>query len=528
MLASVTAAAAVVVAVLAAAPTGRARADGDTGAAVAAAAFPDVAGLLRDAWVSDGAQGYFVDNPLGAQQPVFDLYQTRWELEAHPVRLDGAAVTAWTADALLGQAPSTGLPAIAQIQYAVRIRQLAGVPVSGAERQAVQQALGRLHGGGGYASGAGEQPDLGSTAEALQILGAVGLPVPAGIELPAAGATLSLSEALSVVEIRAALGQDVRTAAAQLEAALAKTTPDALWLSAQYALRQLPGSGGLPSLADGACGNAVSRDGAVSLPGQHGSDPQATFYAVRLGCAGARESAAAPHSRAGWPTAQAAAGSAAASLAALRLAGDAGLTTQYAAPLRRELAAVWLPAAVSATGDGTDAVVRRLDVRLLGVGLGVELHGLPVPDGVVPENPAARLPALEEVSLAPSAAARQRLRQAVAQDRTAAPSMADAVWLELAAGVLGDADLGHRARQEAGRLCSAAGSSRRCAESSGGAASLSATALGLWILRPVGATAAEPGWTAAGMAAQALPLATLVLLDELRLGQYGGPLPLLF
>src|SRR5207253_130635 len=101
---------------------------------------------------------------------------------------------------------------------------------------------------------------------------------------------------------------------------------------------------GIPPVSPPECERAINRDGAVSLPGRTESDPQATFYAVELGCADARLLAVSPHSRAGWPNQRAIDDSLGTSVAALQVASEIGMANHFTAQLERQGRSVWLPA----------------------------------------------------------------------------------------------------------------------------------------------------------------------------------------
>ncbi len=515
----------------------RAGSAGPVGDAVTGAAVVE---LLRDSWVSDGDRGYFLDAVRSRSGTPMSLYRTRWWLRLGSTGPGGTAgvggttgvrpdsLRSWLAPALDGRLSGSGLPAVAQVDYAVAALSSVRATVDAARVARTVEAL-RRH--GQYRGSAGaDSPDWGSTAVAVRVLTELRLPVPAEVvdaaadrlrELAAGTTTQAqLSEAVSLIEIAGHLGPgfagrvpSVPGLAAGADQALAAMRPDAVWLSARSALRQAAAQlgGSLPPVDPASCAGLVGGTGGVRLPGQAVDDPQATYYAVQLGCRGARVPAPPAHSRAGWPEPDAGTEALGASVVGLRLARLLGIADAFAAPLDRQARSVWLPVA-----RHEDRPVDLANLALLGAALGAGSRLGAQVAAALPVDPAARtdaellvrLVALRYTPAGPAhRSARTWIRAAADRGRSDSGdsdrSMVRAGWLVLAADLLGDPALRTRAMAEAAALRVAPGryAGGRPADGAPLAASFTASLTGVRLDAPAPADDVRKGWTLAGFCA---------------------------
>ncbi|UWP86115.1 hypothetical protein Dfulv_18470 [Dactylosporangium fulvum] len=462
--------------------------------------------VLEDSFVRDGARGYFVD--AAARSPAFSLYTSAWNLrlaEATGAGTDGLApgsVAAWIGPALDGRAPE-GLPPVAQLDLAVGMLQQLGAPI---DRDRVARTLAELYRADRYAaSGTVPDGDWGSTALAVGVAVRLGVPVPSQVVAATAAALadrgLPLGATVAALITAAALHDRLDAGAAALAAARVRET--AAVLAAQPPDMSVPAGG--PDAADLSLayqlGAAARRLGAGDLrppvrcftrPDDAPADPQVRFYAHELGCAAAGEVVPTAHSRAGWPTVQAARAAVAASAAGARLAATSGVLDRYAPALRRQLAEVWLPRpgpdptepanlavladvlGAAGPGDVTDAQLRAAasdDVRLLLCLLRRRLARA---------GPPGRAAVADAV--------------AAARTRAAPPSLWRAAWLAVAGELLADPALGEAARREAAALRLADGI---YAAAPGRPPTIGASSVGVWLVPPDGDTLAA--WSRAGL-----------------------------
>jgi hypothetical protein len=505
-----------------------------------------------------------VDVARAATDPAFSLYETYWQLRlaARCGRGSGgvraASVQAWLGPALDGQLDASGLPPVAQIDYATQILGLLGGSTDAA---GVARAIERLRAGGGYRTGpAAAAPDWGSTALAVSVLNRLGLQVPAAVLRSATAAAVagpaggeSLPQLIALAQLAAQLapgpGSTLLAAAQRLvgiaDRGLQVTgqRPDAAWLVLAAGLRQAAAALGTAVTAAGRqVGGrlAGARDGGVPLPGQLDADPQATFAALELGCpAWPRVTA---RSRAGWPP-PAAAADPGPSAAALRIAREIGFAGRFREPLRRQLDEVWLWQAN--TADDAAARMRRVNLRQLAAGLGPQVsrraaRSLPRPvfgPGHDAGGDAALLLALLELaSSAPLPAERAAAMSysLAAARRGGAPVLIRAAWLALAGRLFDDPVVYGQGACLARRLRWGEGV---YAASPAAAPSLTASAMGVWIERPADHVLLH--WRAAGIcpdresgatgerpsAAGQLSLRALAIMLAARRRRYGELLP---
>ncbi|MER5915151.1 hypothetical protein ABT124_33010 [Streptomyces sp. NPDC001982] len=534
--------------------------------AAAPAVRVDARELLRDAWVTDGRRGWFVEGADSAAASPFSLYETAWRLRlaarsghdpralADPDRLRG-----WMRAAERGRLGSSGLPAVAQVDLAVDALLTAGGTV---DRTDVARTLESLRTGGGYRTGpSAHTADPGGTAVAVRVLTRLELPVPEPVRAANSRALAGLSardaaeapgRAVPVLETAAALGvtgADRARAAGLAEAAqsaLARLDVDPVRLSSEAALRAAASRLGarLPRFDPETCDGRVLRDGGIGLPGAGQSDPQATYWALRLGCSAVRAPAAGAHSQAGWPTAQARESALSASAAAVAVARSTGGTAEFAAPLARQVREVWLPRVARPAPYDTAELVDRVDLRQIARALGEDVtrdvaRGLPAPTlRGVPSTDDARL-LLSTLDARGSAPAQHALCAVGSPVRTSAGrsggSIVRAAWLAVAAEVCHDPGLRARAVATA-RAARVADAVYRV----GADPSFEASVLGTWIERP--RTDAVAAWARGGLCrgdrcaetpdrlrtADHTPLRTLAVLLAARAGHYGELFPVSF
>ncbi|MEV2255651.1 hypothetical protein AB0I94_34720 [Streptomyces sp. NPDC050147] len=548
---------------------------GPSGARDAGAGAPaprvDARELLLDSWVSDGKRGYFVDGAQSTASSPFSLYETTWRLRtaklagSRGVHVEPDRMRPWVSAAEQGRLESSGLPDIAQIEFAVEAQLAAG---GSPGRARVARALEGLRRGEGYrTASSAKAADQGSTAVAVRVLTRLGLPVPAPVRTRATGLLASLTPAdvtrdpgaaISLLQIAGTLDltPPPRTAAlaATAHRALAQHDMDAVRLASEDALRTAAGQLGvrLPAFDPASCTAAVGPDGGVALPGGTAGDPQATYLALRLGCAGAKAPAPGPHSRMGWPRKEARESALGSSAAAMEIAGRTGHTEPFAAGLARQVREIWLPAASrhKAPYDTAQLAV-RVNLQQLVRRLGAPL--VRTVDARLPASSAASLPAGDEARLLLSAL--DLGASARGRDQLCAPgsalrslksppgkgssgkggSLTRAARLAAVAQTCDDA----RLRQQAVREARAS----RVGEgvySSGKGASFESSVAGVWITRP--AADIEAAWRRAGLcagdrcaesgdqlkSADHTPLRTLAALLAVRAGAYDGLFPIAF
>ncbi|MGW5869076.1 hypothetical protein ACWFRJ_43900 [Streptomyces sp. NPDC055239] len=551
---------------------------GPSGVRDAGAGAPrvDARQLLLDSWVSEGKRGYFVDGAQSTAGSPFSLYETTWRLRtaklagSRGVHVEPDRMRPWASAAEQGLLESSGLPAIAQIEFAVQAQLAAG---GSPDRARVARSLEGLRSGDGYRTArSAKAADQGSTAVAVRVLARLKLPVPAQVRTRAAGLLASLTPAgvtrdpgaaISVLQTAGALRltPPPRTAAlaAAAHRALAQRGMDAVRLASEDALRTAAGQLGapLPAFDPASCAAAVRPDGGVALPGGTAGDPQATYLALRLGCAGAKAPAPGAHSRMGWPGKEARETALGSSAAAMAVAGRTGYTEPFAAGLARQVREVWLPAASrhKAPYDTAQLAV-RVNLRQLARTLGAPLvrtvdAGLPAPTAAsVPAADEARL-LLSALDLGASARGRDRLCAPSSALRTVKSrsgkggsgkggsagggSLTRAARLAAVAGACDDARLRQRAVRESGASRVGEG-----VYSSGKGASFESSVAGVWITRP--GTDVEAAWRRAGLcagdrcaesgdrlkSADHTPLRTLAVLLAVRAGAYDGLFPIAF
>ncbi|MBO4258879.1 hypothetical protein [Streptomyces griseorubiginosus] len=533
-----------------------------------AAVRVDARQLLRDAWVTDGRRGYFVDGADSATATPFSLYETAWRLRLaarsgqDPRRLvDPDRMRRWLTTAEQGRLDSSGLPAVAQLDLAVNALLTTGGTV---DRTEVAHTLESLRTGGGYRTDpSARTPDAGATAVAVRTLTRLGLPVPGRVRAANSRSLSDLStvrpadvapdQVVPLLQTAAALrvtGVD-RERAARLahaaEAALTRLGADPVRLASEGALRDAAGPLGvrLPGFDPATCDGRVRRDGGIALPGGTQSDPQATYWALRLGCSAVRVPAPGAHSRAGWPTEQARESALSASAAAVAVAArSVGGVTEFAGPLARQLREMWLPRAARPAPYDTAELVDRVNLRQIGRALGPSSthdvdKGLPAPTprGVMATDDARLL--LSTLDARDSTPARHALCSAGSTLRTAAArsggSLVRAAWLAAAADVCHDPGLRARAMETArtARVTTAV-------YRAGADPSFEASVLGTWIERP--RTDALTAWTHAGLCygdrcadtparlrtTDHTPLRTLAVLLAAKAGDYGALFPVAF
>jgi hypothetical protein len=504
-------------------------------AAVATITPDQVRASLTDSWVSDGRRGYFVDNAHSAAHPPFDLYQTYWRLRLAQWSghagdgVSAGAVQAWTGGALTGDLAVSGLPAIAQIDYAIR---MLGLLHGKADASRVAKAVERLRSGGLYRIDATAAPDWGATALAVDVLTRIGAQVPAPV-LAAVRAALGgpppgggLPQLVALLRTAGELGPRatgsvpatvleglVHTAYVTLSDAAPKA--DAVWLTQQDDLRTTAKLLGLtmPAVAAQSCDRLVGADGGVRLPGQPGPDPQATLAALEAGCRTARVPADTAHAPGGWPNREAVADAVRASTAGMRVAREAGVTGRFAAPLRRQVAEVWAPANRGpAATPGTR--VERTNLRILagllgGAAASAVVRALPAP-ALGGDGDFAMLGYLLDLTYPSPSRPEQARAKATVLSRAAgngSPSMIRAAWLESAARMFAEPALHQRALAVVRSL--------RPATPAGGG--LTDVAIGSWVAR----TAPTPA-PAQGAGA---PLADLAVVLAVRHGAFDELFP---
>lgn len=540
----------------------------------------EVRTLLLDSWVTDGRRGFFVDGAHSTANPPFSLYDTLWQLRLcqrcgqGTAGLSPASVQAWIGGALDGRMDSSGLPAIAQVEYAAQTLDLVGAPV---DRQRVARTLDRLRRGGGYCTSvSAAQPDWGSTALAVRIQVQLGLPVPSQVVADAAQslnshavAPASLAQVISLLQIAGELGTQLggavpaQTLAGLVHAAdrtLSGARVDAAWLALNASLRRAAAQLAvtIAPVSPGSCTQLVDRDGSVTLPGQPAPDPQATFYSLELGCRGVRTPPLSAHSRAGWPNHNAVAGSVGASAAAMRVAREVRLDCLFANALQHQTREVWLPAmqheaSPRTVGTQIDQVNLRILAALIGEHLARDVdNALPAPaisESGEGTNDVAML--LDLINLAQSSPSPQRLTDAKAivtaavEGRGALPSLVCAAWLEVASQIFSDPNLHERAVAEARHLRIAPGLYAASRSTTAGApdaseASLTASTIGTWIERPT--TDVVRRWAEAGLCTEdrcaetakdlerldSMPMATLATVLASQRRAYGEIFPIAF
>jgi hypothetical protein len=539
----------------------------EPGAATPAAVRVDARQLLRDAWVTDGRRGYFVDGADSATATPFSLYETAWRLRLaarsgqDPRRLvDPGRLRPWVTAAEQGRLDSSGLPAIAQIDLAVDALLTTGGTV---DRGQVAHALESLRAGGGYRTApSARTPDAGATAVAVRTLTRLRLPVPGPVRAADSRALADLSgrhtavvpdQVVPVLQTAAALGvtgvdreRAVRLARAA-EGALSPMGADPVRLASEGALRDAAVALGarLPRFDPATCDGRVRRDGGIALPGGSRSDPQATYWALRLGCSAVRAPAPGAHSRAGWPTEQARESALSASAAAVAVAArSVGGVAGFAGPLARQVREVWLPRVARPAPYDTAELVDRVNLRQVAGALGPSVtddvdKGLPTSTlrGVKATDDARLL--LGTLDARGSTPARHALCAARSPLRTAAArsggSLVRAAWLAAAADLCHDPGLRTRATETARTARVTAAVYR-----AGTGPSFEASVLGTWIERP--RTDALTAWARAGLchgdrcaetparlrATDHTPLRTLAVLLAARAGDYGGLFPVAF
>jgi hypothetical protein len=427
-------------------------------------------------------------------------------------------VQAGIGQALTGDLTTSSLPSIAEIDYATGI--LAMLHAAAAST-AVVAALARLRSGGEYRVDASAEPDWGATALAVAVLSRLHVPVPAVVvgavrsALTGRPAIGDLAEFIAFLQTAGELRQSVpvpltvrqalvRTAASGL--AQVEGAADAVWLVEASDLRTAAGLLGVavPPVAAVTCARLVGGDGGVRLPGQSGADPQATLAALDVGCRQARVPPEVPHSRAGWPTASAAASALPASAAAVQIAQQAGVIGAYAAPLRREIEHVWLPElrrpATSLAGQAEQSDLRILAWLLGGSVVGAVGRALPVPavTGIGGSDFGMLLYLLDVTYPSPSATKQARAFIGAQAARSGTPSMIRAAWLELAARTLAEPSLHQRALAIVRSL-------RSGVQAQG---DLSGAAIGMWVEQE----AWTPALTVPAAGTSALPLADVAAL----------------
>jgi hypothetical protein len=364
-------------------------------------AADEVRALLLDSWVTDGRRGFFVDGAHSAANPPFSLYDTLWQLRLGQhagqgsAGLSPASVQAWIGGALDGRLDGSGLPAIAQVDYAVQTLGLVGAPV---DQRRVARTLNRLRSDGRYrTSVSAGDPDWGSTALAVRIQTQLGLPVAPEVITCAAqalksqalksqgigpAAAPSFMHVISLLQIAGDLSAQVRptvpgqTLAGLIRAVdrrLSSTRADAVWLAQKVSLRRAATQLGVEvaPVGPGSRAQVIHSDGRVTLPRYTDPEPQATCYALELGCHGVQIPSVPAHSRAGWPDHNATAKGVGVSAAAMRAAGEVRMDRLFAEPLQRQIREVWLPAIRHALPARTvGARVNHMNLRILAALIG--------------------------------------------------------------------------------------------------------------------------------------------------------------
>ncbi|MZD06258.1 hypothetical protein GTW43_14320, partial [Streptomyces sp. SID5785] len=547
-------------------------ADGATrgGAAVRAERPADAPDLLRDAWVSDGRRGWFVDPAGTGDASPFSLYETAWRLRL--AALDGGAddtglrpdrMRRWLEPAERGRLDSSGLPPVAQVDLAVDALDSAG---GDADRTTVARTLETLRSGGGYRTApSADATDPGSTAVAVRVLTRLKLPVPQPVRADALRALRALTpqsaaadpgRAVPVLQTAAALGvgatdrDHAATLAGSTARALSRLGAEPVRLAWEGALRESADRLGarLPAFPPATCDGRVTPDAGIALPGSKSSDPQATYWALKLGCTAVRAPAPGARSRAGWPVPQPGRpgeGALATTAAALVLARAHGGTDAFAGPLTRQLREVWLPLSDGAAPYDTADLAARVNVRLVAGSLGGDAaravrHDLPAPSlrGIRAGDEARLLltafDARDTHAVDTLCAAGSPLR-AAGPGTTGGGSVIRAVRLAAAADLCDDPDL----RRDA---VAAARDARQgpALYRSGKKVSLEASVMGTWVERP--RTDAVEAWTRAGLCRDGVcaetpserartgqsSLRTRAVLEAARTGDYAALYPVSF
>jgi hypothetical protein len=370
----------------------------------------EIRALLFDSWITDGRRGFFVDGAHSTTSPPFSLYDTLWQLRLgqyagqDTAGLSPVSVQAWISGALDGRLDGSGLPAIAQVEYAVQTLDIVGAPV---DQRRVARTLDRLRSGGRYRTNAlAGEPDWGSTALAVRIQTQLGLPVAPEVVACAEQALNSygvepaaaprLTQAISLLQIAGDLSTQVRRVVPEqamagliraVDQRLSSTRVDAVWLAQKAALHRAAAQLGIEvaPVGPGSRAHVTRSDGSVTLPGYAAPEPQATCYAIELGCRDVRIPSVPAHSRAGWPDYNAIARGVEVSAAAMRVAGEVRMDRLFVKPLQRQIREVWLPAMRQALpARSMSAHVNQVNLRILAA-----LVGGPVAhdvDGVLPAS----------------------------------------------------------------------------------------------------------------------------------------------
>ncbi|MEV0222085.1 hypothetical protein [Streptomyces sp. NPDC050704] len=504
--------------------------------------------LLLDSWVTDGRHGWFVDGAHSATAAPFSLYETSWRARLaavgdRPTRLNPDAVRQWTGRALDGRSGTAELPALAQVDAAVRLHDAVGARQ---DPRRVSRTLERLRSGGGYRASDSAAADWGSTATAVGLQRLLGLPVPRQVSDetaralsvldPAVVTAENLTQIVALLETAGLLAARMPPAAARNLADTVRAADgvltgaagqaDAVWLVTKAALDRAAGGLGFSAapVDPAVCARLVDARGEVRLPGGEAADPQAAYAAAELGCPRVRTAPEGAYGRAGWPDRQEPADTVRVSTAAMRTARaeGIGLGDRFAAPLRRWIRDTGVPA----VRRGTDLEEPMLGATRAGLRMLAAAVGGAAPrevDAALPEQrgPAAApddlrlLLTLVELSQDPAPSRRllDRTRQVVDARRAArspaAPAALRAAWLELAARQWQDDSLHRAAVDEIGALRIAPGvySASRPADGNR-TPSLTASAIGGWVERTSAAgDGAEDraedrlraGWTDAGL-----------------------------
>jgi len=475
--------------------------------------------LLLDSWVTDGRHGWFVDGAHSATTAPFSLYETSWRarlaaLGERPTRLHPDAVREWTGRALDGRLATAQLPALAQVDAAVRLHEAVGVRQ---DPRRVNRTLERLRSGGGYRASGSTAADWGSTATAVGLQRLLGLPVPRQVSEetvralsvldPAAVTAQNLAQVVALVETAGLLdarmppaaarnlARAVRAADGVLTAAAGQA--DAVWLVTKAALDRTAGGLGTSTapVDPAVCARLVDARGEVRLPGGGAADPQAAYAAAELGCPRVRTAPEGVYGRAGWPDRQETADTIRVSTAAMwtARAEGIGLGDRFAVPIRRWIRDTGVPAVHRGDLREPELGVTRAGLRMLAAAVGGTAPG--EVDAALPEQRAPTaapddlrlLLTLAESSQDPAPSRRllDRTRQVVDARRVAspaAPSALRAAWLELAARQWQDDSLHRAAADEIGALRIAPGVYSVSTDGDR-TASLTASSIGAWIGR---------------------------------------------
>jgi hypothetical protein len=314
---------------------------------------------LRDSWVVDSDGGYFVADAWSADNTPFSLYLTYWgarrEQAVHAnTGLASASVVRWTSSALRGRQPTSGLPAIAQIGFAVRLQSLVGATV---DVSAARRALAALLSDGRYRASPAVEADWGSTGLAIETLKTIG-EHPSPDTLRAYASALPGLPTEEPVDFQALIDEFVPLArgAVELRGELDGTKLAAIGRSFPVlarAVSTLPPSAGRVSATvdlldvaeamhldrsllntDGLCRGLVGPSGVVNVEGLDAGDPQVGWDAWRLGCSGISWQPTSAPSRSGWPSAGAREQSLSSTVAGFELAEALGVASKYEAQLR--------------------------------------------------------------------------------------------------------------------------------------------------------------------------------------------------